>query len=217
MAVRYLLCASLITSAVFPIGHSVAEPYILEAPVRIFTETGFEDSERNIVREVWIAVNLKENDKIQKIRFLPEGNSEKEYLCEIKFQEDETGKSPVWLENKSGRKRTGADGLLFNPGYPVPCDVIPFEKASDGDSYTIKSEAGGRTFLKTYTIKIEMVDKKTAKAKEWLRIDMIEDKGLQMVTMTDERGKAVIRQLWPIGETWWVFEETKNRRSWRIP
>jgi hypothetical protein len=37
-----------------------------------------------------------------------------------------------------------------------------------------------------------------------------------MVTVTDEKGRLVVRQLWPAGGAWWIYEETPLRRSWLI-
>jgi hypothetical protein len=37
-----------------------------------------------------------------------------------------------------------------------------------------------------------------------------------MVTVTDEKGRLVVRQLWPAAGAWWLYEETPLRRSWLI-
>ena len=37
-----------------------------------------------------------------------------------------------------------------------------------------------------------------------------------MVTVTDEKGRLAVRQLWPADGAWWLYEETPLRRSWLI-
>jgi hypothetical protein len=37
-----------------------------------------------------------------------------------------------------------------------------------------------------------------------------------MVAVSDEKGRPVVKQLWPAGGSWWLYEETPLRRSWLV-
>ena len=117
---------------------------------------------------------------------------------------------------KTGQKKSGA-GILLVPGFPAPCDVLPVGAQDSGSGvYEEKSEAGGRVFSKSYRVSFAAVSVGEAKSMGWIRAEDPGKAGLIMVAVTDEKGRPVVKQLWPADGSWWLYEETPLRRSWLI-
>jgi hypothetical protein len=117
---------------------------------------------------------------------------------------------------KSGEKRSRT-GLLLAPGFPAPCDVLPVGPGVDsGAAYEERSEAGGRVFSRTYRVFFHSFTVGEAKANGWIREEAPGIPGLMMITVTGEKGRPVVKQLWPAEGSWWLYEETPVRRSWLI-
>jgi hypothetical protein len=150
------------------------------------------------------------------LRFFLEASAEAGALCELRIPAPGAGGEIRWEgTGKSGQKKSGA-GMLLLPGFPAPCDVLPVGRGDNGGVYEERIEAGGRVFSKSYRISYASFNVDEAKAKGWIRVDEPVKSGLIMATVTDERGRPVVKQLWPAGGSWWLYEETPLRRSWLI-
>lgn len=116
---------------------------------------------------------------------------------------------------KNGQKKSG-EAILLLPGFPAPCDVLPVGRDDRGSAYAERIEAGGRVFSKSYRVSFTAFSIADAEAMNWIRVQDPGRTGLIMVTVTDERGRPVLKQLWPADGSWWLYEETPLRRSWLI-
>jgi hypothetical protein len=71
-------------------------------------------------------------------------------------------------------------------------------------------------FSKSYRVSFAAFNVADAKAMDWIRVEDPGKAGLIMVAVTDEKGRPVVKQLWPADGSWWFYEETPLRRSWLI-
>ncbi|MFP4307065.1 MAG: hypothetical protein ACLFRG_04305 [Desulfococcaceae bacterium] len=134
-------------------------------------------------------------------------------FCEVTFVEKDGETSIEWTA-VGGVKREGQNGLLVMPGFPVPSEVLPIRQEEPEKSYSVESAAEGRVFLQEYTVRWETVEVETAEGEGWLRVSAPDS--LRMVRLEDADEQLVTRQLWAEDGTWWLYEETPFRRSWRI-
>ena len=121
------------------------------------------------------------------------------------------------------------EDLLLIPGFPAPCDILPFQRMSRenaGDNasvpqlYPIKRSAGAQAFVDTLEIQTEGVPYEIAKANGWIKTTRnVEPAGLlQMLKVVNQRtGEVVSMQLWAADADWWIYEKTLFRQSWRLP
>ena len=119
------------------------------------------------------------------------------------------------MAGKTGQKKSGA-GILLVPGFPAPCDVLPVGAQDSGTLYEEKAEAGGRVFSQRYRVSSAAVNIGEAKTMGWIRAEDPGRAGLVMVSVSDEQGRPVVKQLWPADGSWWLYEETPVRRSWLV-
>jgi hypothetical protein len=52
--------------------------------------------------------------------------------------------------------------------------------------------------------------------KGWIREGLQIQSPLTMISVLDDDGRVVVRQLWPQGAEWWLYEENDVRRSWLL-
>jgi hypothetical protein len=165
---------------------------------------------------VWKVVPEAGSDGAATLRFFPEAVAGSDAVCELRLPSFGSAGEIAWKGiGKSGEKRSGT-GLLLVPGFPTPCDVLPVGENDEGRIYQEKSEAGGSVFTRSYRIFTRAFSVGEAKAMGWIKVDQQGASELAMVTVTDEKGRLVVRQLWHAAGSWWLYEETPLRRSWII-
>ena len=124
---------------------------------------------------------------------------------------DQTGKRAPVIEIPSGP-------LVLSEGFPVPFDYL----APHDDSIRqvmIKKKAGGVTFSFKVAREILEITLDEAMAENMIDEQMarsLAGKGLRLITVRKGE-ELLVRQLWPEGASWWVYEETPIRKSWRMP
>jgi hypothetical protein len=166
--------------------------------------------------QVWKVVPELTPDGAATLQFFPEAAAETAAVCELYLSPFDSAKDISWKGiGKSGEKRSDT-GLLLVPGFPAPCDVLPVGERDEGRVYQEKSEAGGSVFTRRYLVSSAAFCVAEAKARGWIREEAPGISGLIMVTVTDEKGRLAVRQLWPADGSWWLYEETPLRRSWLI-
>jgi hypothetical protein len=166
--------------------------------------------------QVWKVVPETGSNGAATLRFFPEAAEGAGAVCVLSLPAFGSVGEISWKGiGKSGEKRS-ATGLLLVPGFPAPSDVIPVGEINEGRVYQEKSEAGGRMFTRSYRLSANASSVGEAKAMGWIRGEEPGMSGLIMVTVTDEKGRLVVRQLWPADGSWWLYEETPLRRSWLI-
>jgi hypothetical protein len=165
--------------------------------------------------QIWTVVPEAGKDGAVTLRFFKGEAVGGEVVCTLTLPSSVSAGEIVWQGlGKSGEKRSGT-GLLLLPGFPAPCDVLPAGGNDSGAVYKENVEAGGRIFSRSYRIDFNGFSIGEAKAMGWIKKEPAVSE-LTMVTATDERGRLAVRQLWPAGGSWWIYEETPTRRSWLI-
>lgn len=188
------------------------------AALSILSEYGASDDSAPRHTQVWKVAPEAGPDGAVTLRFFPEAIAGADALCVLKLPPPGTAGAIRWEGvGISGEKRSDT-GLLLVPGFPAPCDILPAGETPEGRVYQEKSEAGGRVFIRRYRLFTQPSSAGEAKAMGWIRAEAEKTvrSALSMVTVTDEKGRLVVRQLWPADGAWWLYEETPLRRSWLI-
>ncbi len=119
------------------------------------------------------------------------------------------------------RHALSAGGMTLFTGFSVPCDILPVAAAcgdTELEMIEIRRQAGERTFIEKFQVDCISVSLTDARDQGWIRASAGDVETLRMIQVTRLRnGEHVVRQLWVPGETWWRYEETPHRRSWRLP
>ncbi len=127
----------------------------------------------------------------------------------------------TWEGPGSSGKQLKAENLLIIPGASIPMNVLPVKRfflGSEPLSYEIRSQAGGRTFVDRLRISSRPVSAGSARESGWLRIKGDAPQKLLLIEAVNPRNdELIVRQLWALGDAWWLYEETPFRRSWRLP
>lgn len=212
MCAGFVLLAAA-TGLLTAVGDGLAMPYRPVAAVSMLSEYAPLTTSAPLKTRFWRVTPEAGPGGATILRFFPETSVQAPALCELRIF---TTGEIQWIAAGTAEQKNSGTGLLLAPGFPAPCDVLPVGRAQDGAAYEEKVEAGGRVFLNRYRISVETVSAGEARAKGWIRIEDA-DGALVMITVTDQKGRRVARQLWPAGGTWWLYEETPLRRSWLIP
>jgi hypothetical protein len=193
-----------------------AFPYRPAAAVSLLSEyANFKDSAPPHT-QVWKVVPEIAPDGASILRFFLEASAGAAPVCELRLPSPGVTGEIRWEGmGKTGQKRSGA-GILLLPGFPAPSDVLPVGRGDGERVYGERIEAGGRIFSKSYRVSFAAFGIADAKAAGWIRTEEPGKAGLIMVTVADEKGRPVVKQLWPTDGSWWLYEETPLRRSWLI-
>jgi hypothetical protein len=190
-----------------------AFPYRPVAAVSLLSEYPASKDSAPPHTQVWKVVPEVGPDGASILRFFLEASAEAVPVCELRLPSPGAAGEIRW--EGMGQKKSGADILLL-PGFPAPCDVLPVGRGDGVREYEERIEAGGRVFSKIYRVSFAAFGVAEAKAAGWIRMEAPGNAGLIMVTVTDEKGRPVVKQLWPADGSWWLYEETPLRRSWFI-
>jgi len=197
-------------------GECRAFPYRPAAALSIVSEDAVVKDSAPPHSQVWKVVPEVGPDGASILRFFLEASTAAVTLCELRFPAaGAAGEIRGEGMGKSGQKKSGA-GILLVPGFPAPCDVLPVGQGDSGRVYEERIEAGGRVFSKSYRVSFHGFSVGEAMAMGWIRAEDPGRTGLIMVAVTDEKGRPVVKQLWPADGSWWLYEETPLRRSWLI-
>jgi hypothetical protein len=184
-------------------------------PVRILSEykafTGSETPDTKL----WKVIPEPGSGDAMMLRFFIEGAAATDPVCTIELPSfGPAGKIRRQVLGDIMVKSSDT-GLLMAPGFPAPCDILPIG-VEDERVYQEKTEAGGSVFIRTYRVSSAAFSLEEAKAKGWIKVEAGGIPELILVTATDEKGQRAVSQLWPALGSWWLYEETPLRRSWRI-
>jgi hypothetical protein len=199
-------------------GEVRAVPYRLATAVSIQSEYTAPAGSVRPHTQVWRVVPETASDGSTLLRFFLEAAAADGVArCELRLPPAGAEGEIQWKGvGKTGQKKSGT-GLLLVPGFPVPCDVLPVDRRQDsGRVYEELSEAGGRAFSRSYRISFAAISFSEAKSAGWIRGEEPGTAGLVMVTLTDEKERLAVKQLWSADGSWWLYEETPLRRSWLI-
>ncbi len=207
-----------VVGLVMPAGECRAFSYRPAGTLSILSEYAAPAGSARPHTQVWKVVPQAGSDGATLLRFFLEAAADGIARCELRLPPPGAAGEIQWTGiGGTGQKKSGT-GLLLVPGFPAPCDVLPVDQQQDsGRAYEERSEAGGRVFSRSYRISFAAFSVGEAKAMGWIRVDDPGNRGLVMVAVTDEKGRPVVKQLWPADGSWWLYEETPLRRSWLIP
>lgn len=140
-------------------------------------------------------------------------------VCGITTSPGEEGQKFCWQTPSRNDICAEGDALLVIPGFPVPCDLLPLKHDPPDKVFVNRSTAGGRVFEWRYR-----VEKSPVKLSEAISAGFVDasiekipaDARLVMVQAVDLSGKKWVRQLWLESHDWWIYEETADRKSWRV-
>lgn len=195
-------------------GECLAFPYRPAAALSIVSEYSALSSARPHT-QVWKVVPAASPDGATLLRFSLEASAEAVALCELRLPPPGVAGEIQWTGGGKIGQKSGS-GMLLVPGFPAPCDVLPIGALDSGKVYEEKAVAGGRVFSKSYRVSVVPLSIGEAKAAGWIRVENMGGEGLIMVSVTDEAGRPVVKQLWPADGSWWLYEETPLRRSWLV-
>ena len=151
------------------------------------------------------------------VAFFPKGKDQS--ICQVAVSQ--IGGPVEWMSDIEPPKLMSAEGLLIVTGFPAPCDILPVNVIAGQASeavYEIKSGAGGRVFVNEILVSFSPVSFAQARENGWIKDGLSDLAPLRMVEAVNKRtGKMIVRQLWPVGDSWWIYEETEFRNSWRMP
>ena len=214
----FFLSIVLITLCIFSFGSA---PLLSAGPVVEFTVLSRYraiDNSKLPAERTWLITAHRSANRGQVLRFMLQRKNSRETFGELISPDDFAGKAPVrWRAMNDDRSREGIGQLLIMPGYPAPCNVLPRYPARDEEVYQERREAGGQVFVKNYHLEREAVPLAQALNEGWVtNDDVINGRPLQLITVLDDLDRLVVRQLWPEGAAWWVYEETPFRQSWLV-
>jgi len=187
-----------------------AFPFLPETELKIVSEI-LNPGDSEPVFRMWTLVPESAPDGTYLLKFFPEVPESLTPFCELKI--NLTSGEIEWHGTGRKRKKSGTNGMMIVPGFPAPCDILPVAQKEPVKTYKDSTQAGGRVFVKKYRILREDVSSEEAKKNGWLEKNIPEPAGFIMMTAVDEQEHLVVKQLWPVNGTWWIYEETPYRRS----
>ena len=111
--------------------------------------------------------------------------------------------------------------LFIVPGFTIPVDLLPVALFLTEDlsaDYEFAKTVNGSQFVTRIRISSYSVASEQALQSKWLQITDNIPLNLRIIEAMDlQTGNILIRQLWEPDSSWWVYEETPYRRSWRMP
>jgi hypothetical protein len=114
-----------------------------------------------------------------------------------------------------------SEGIFLAPGFPAPCDILPIKQMTAGCPLSmvrdISKKIAGETFAYQIEIRCEPVSVDEAVREGWIRDADTISGPLKMVSVVNMQNRQLmVRQLWIDGDSWWLYEETAFRESWRM-
>lgn len=114
-------------------------------------------------------------------------------------------------------RQAKGDKIVLSWGFPVPYDYLsPFDDSIN--EAVVKKQAGGVTFSHMVTRDIRNIGIDEALSENMIdpnTANTLCSERLRLITV-ERNGNLVVRQLWPEGGSWWLYEETPNRKSWLV-
>jgi len=196
-------------------SHGVAaEPYRVSAEILILSEYAASNASLPPRTEIWRVDSEEETDHGWGLRFfLGEGDSGAA-ICKVTLSRGTSGGDIGFQAPGVGE---GAyEDIMVLSNFPAPCDVLPVEPDAEDRTYTQRRAAGGARFATQYRVVREDVAPEEALEKGWIKEGVQIQSPLTMISVSDDQGRMVVRQLWPQGGDWWLYEENDYRRSWLI-
>lgn len=109
----------------------------------------------------------------------------------------------------------GPQTVFLSHGYPAPYDDIATGILIDDSTVIDRRTIAGVAFAEDLTMHLEPVSQQQAVKMGFVRDSNLIRQGGQLYWVELYRQKQpLIRQLWHTNYSWWLYEETLERRSW---
>jgi hypothetical protein len=191
-----------------------ALPYQPEEPVDIITQPA--DTMHGPAFIQWRVAPEAQQKGASGIAFFREGAGQA--ICRLVFSGPTTDISWEGMEIPPKTIQTG--DLLIVSGVPVPCDVMPVVELFSADEpkeYEARTSAGGRTFVERIQVSSAPVGVEEARNNGWIKFNVGKKDTLRLIKAVDLiTDELMVQQLWSDDGSWWIYEETPFRRSWRV-
>jgi hypothetical protein len=213
----HIIPGSLLFFLLFPLllsGLASADPYRPLSEIRILTEYVVANASQPPRNEIW-AVTLQEGvDHGWELRFfLNEGESGRA-ICTVTLLPHANGRN---IKHRApGMEERAYEDIMILSNFPAPCDVLPVKSDAEDRIYTQRRSAGGARFIARYRAVRGDVALEEALDKGWIKEGIRIQTPLTMISILDDQERTVVKQLWPKGGDWWLYEENNVRRSWLI-
>lgn len=114
-------------------------------------------------------------------------------------------------------RQAKGDKIVLSWGFPVPYDYLSLfdDRISEA---IVKKQVGGVTFSHMVTRDIRNIGIDEALSENMIDPNIAKTvclEKLRLITVK-RNGNLVVRQLWPDGGSWWLYEETPHRKSWLV-
>jgi len=205
---------SSICQAVSPPAPAI--PYRPEETIQILTEAVHGIDPDEIMRIRWRVVPENRNDAWFGLTFYREDSPQ--LICQLLFPDSN---HDIIINGASvGQNKFQTSDLLIVPGFPVPCDVIPVAdilKSSDSKIYEMKRDISDRKFTDRLQIECNLIHIDEAKRNGWIKEGESVQSDVRRIKVINLRThELMLQQVWPLNGSWWLYEETQYRRSWRV-
>jgi len=195
------------------IGIVKAQPFVVQTPLLIETEILSTESNSLQSKKKYQAI-IESGPKQQTFLTFYQASANKLPLCRLTSLADG---SLTWQKTMRSKPLKVSEIIFLQPGFPIPVDILPVTLQEQAEiTYETHTKTGGRTFLKSYTVVIAAINTETAEDNGWLKHPVPQGNRLRLFTVTDGQGRFISKQLWPVHGSWWFYEETPFRRSWRL-
>ena len=207
--ILFVMVLSFLWSPVF-----AAQPFVPEK--KIYIETRYSGDLRDIMGDsvIW-EIFSRGTDKGFILEYRKDGSK---LFCSL----GSVGSNPVKAFTLSGPTYAVIDTAsgAFIPflGFPAPCRIFAIEEFNQPGRFDMIREAGGRKFSTRFFYESLSVSPKDAVKEGWLEVepsDDQKDRELVLISIRNSAGDLLFSQLWEKGASWWLYEETKDSRSWK--
>jgi hypothetical protein len=189
-----------------------AEPYFPKQPLRILSTYDNGGLVAPSPEHTWV-VTAEGKQGHWVLSFSDQPEAEKTPLCTVVLHAQSPRIEYRGVDAPAGKV---FDALMVLAGFPAPCDVLPVGSGPDDKSHLLRQSAGGMVFTRQYRVVYVPVGVHEARAEGWINDLSSSHAPLTMVSVLDADDQWVVRQLWPQGAVWWIYEESGSRRSWLL-
>jgi hypothetical protein len=193
---------------------SAAEPYHVSAEIRILSEYAAEKAPLPPSTEIWRVGLMQKTDHAWGLSFFLDEGASGSAICKVTLSPGTVGRNIEF--QAPGMEEGTFEDIMILSNFPAPCDVLPVKTNAEDRVYTQRRSAGGARFMTQYRIVRKEVAPEEAMKKGWIKEELPIQAPLTMISVVDDRGRVVVKQLWPRNGEWWLYEENDYRRSWLI-
>ena len=200
--------------SLLPSGLAGADPYRPLSEIRILTEYVAANASQPPRNEIWV-VNLEEGvDHGWELRFFLNKGESGRPICTVTLLPHANGRNITF--QAQGMEGRAYEDIMILSNFPAPCDVLPVKPDAEDRIYTQRRSAGGARFIARYRAVRRDVALGEALDEGWIKEGVQIQTPLTMISILDDQERTVVKQLWPKGGDWWLYEENNVRRSWLI-